>query len=385
MKINQVLEAARVCLTSKAATLCLVGQSGVAKTASFVKGYKELGYDGYVLIRPALLADAADLVGLPDFEIIHHNGKDHKVTTFARPDFLPFEGQKTLFILDEINRGTKDVANALFGMIESDQPRVGQHIFPSGSGVVATCNPPTDNYGGVLDLRDNAWSSRLCFVKIEPTIEDFTEYGRKSGNVSNVMLDFLNKNEKFFGTVANFDVDMFFNKDENGGEEANLRSLEKASRLFEAGKKAGVERGITFELIRGTKGLEFTTSFMQFADEYKTHVTVDDILKDPKNIERFDKTAMSSINKILEDYKHKAEKGELDPKTNKNFIKFLEVIPQDTFMGFAAYVSRRTTNEDTFFDKLGDEIAAAKELEEKITAHREMMSDKDPNGNIQLS
>lgn len=361
MKISQVLDAAKVCLESKAATLTLVGQSGVAKTTIFTENYKQLGYDRVEVIRPALFADAADLIGLPEF---HTLPSGEVVTRFARPSWLPEEGEKVLIVVDEINRASKDVSNALFGLIESAKPHVGEYFLPETCGVVATCNPPTDNYGGVLDLRDNAWSSRLCFVKVTPTLEDFNKYGRKTGNVSDVMLSFLAKNEKYAGSIADFEVDMFFNKSEGGGQEMNLRSLEKASRLLEAGKDANVAREITFELIRGTKGLEFATAFMQFSDEYKSHVSLDDILADAKNIEKFDVTAMSNINKILEDFKHRVEKGTIKTKkANKNFVKFLEIIPIDTFQGFVAYVSANTTiDNSTVFDTLAEEIVKSKVL-----------------------
>lgn len=361
MRISKVLEAAKVTLASKAATLCLVGQSGVAKTTMFTNHYKELGYDRVEVIRPALFADAADLIGLPEFKTLEDGTV---VTFFARPSWLPNEGEKVLIVVDEINRASKDVSNALFGLIESEKPHVGDYYLPKSCGVVATCNPPTENYGGVLDLRDNAWSSRLNFVKIEPHLEDFTDYGRKTGNVSNVMLSFLTKNEKFVGTVAKFDVDMFFNKTEDGTQEANFRSLEKASRLYEAGKDLGTDEAVIFELVRGVKGPEFATSFTQFAKEYKTHISLEDILTDPKSSEAFDVSAMSNINKVLEDYKHKAEQGKISTKTNKNFVKFLEKIPLDTMVGFAKYVVTKQDSEEKkgFFTKLADTLAESETL-----------------------
>lgn len=360
MKLTQVKDAFRVCKESKAATLCLVGVSGSGKTSIWSQIYEELGFEGFVILRPALLADSADLIGLPDFELVEHGGKAVKTTAFMRPKWLPMEGQKILVIIDEINRVTKDVANALFGLIESEKPFIGEYKLPKDCSVVATCNPPTDNYAGVLDFNDNAWTSRLCFVKIAPDLDTYTDYGRRTGSVSPVMLDFLNKQPKFFGTSGDFEVDMFFNKE--GAEETNTRSLSKASAIEQAAKDLRVDRNITFELIRGIKGKEFATAFLNHADTYSTVVTIDDLLNDSTAHERFDYTAISNISKILEDLKFKSEKDEINTDSIDNVIPFLTKIPLDTLKGFVMWLINTNNGEAknpdflvTFADKLFDE------------------------------
>jgi ABC-type glutathione transport system ATPase component len=83
MKLTDVEKAAIVCRDSKSATLCLVGVSGSGKTSIWGQIYEELGFEGYVIMRPSLLADAADLVGLPEFELVESGGKVTKTTTFT--------------------------------------------------------------------------------------------------------------------------------------------------------------------------------------------------------------------------------------------------------------------------------------------------------------
>lgn len=366
MKLSNVTKAAKVCLESKQATLCLVGVSGSGKTSIWKQNYEELGYEGYVILRPALLADAADLIGLPDFELIECGGKAVKTTAFMRPKWLPMEGQKILVVIDEINRVTKDVANALFGLIESEEPFIGEYKLPKGCGVVATCNPPTDNYAGVLDFNDNAWTSRLCFVKVAPDLETYTNYGRESGTVSNVMLDFLNKSPKFFGTSGDFEVDMFFSS-EGETEETNTRSFSKASGIYTTGKELGVDRNTIFELVRGIKGLEFATAFMQFADEYSTVITIDDLLNDPEAHNRFDYSALSGISKVLEDFKHKAEKEEIEEDKIENVLPFLKKIPLDTLKGFVHWVIHSDNSKDNnFLTSFANKIMKDKELLENL-------------------
>jgi hypothetical protein len=371
MQLTEVKNAAKVCFESKAATLCLVGVSGSGKTSIWSQVYKELGFEQYVILRPALLADSADLIGLPEFEIVEKGGKAVKTTSFMRPKWLPFESDKTLIIVDEINRATKDVSNALFGLIEAEKPFIGEYQLPEGCKVVATCNPPTDNYAGVLDFRDSAWSSRLCFVKISPDLKVYTDYGRKSGTVSNVMLDFLNKNEKFFGTSGDFEVDMFFNKEEGALEETNTRSLSKASAVYNAGKDIGVKKNTIFELIRGIKGLEFTTAFMDFAENYATVVTLEDLLTDPEASERFEYTALSNVAKILEDLKHKMDNDfkSISDENIDNMLPFLKNIPLDTLKGFINYLVDSNTSQDDkseFYTNFADKIISDEELDGRL-------------------
>ncbi len=377
MKLENVKYAAKVCKASKSATLCLVGVSGSGKTSIWSQIYKELGFENYVILRPALLADAADLIGLPDFEIVEKGGKAVKTTSFMRPKWLPFEGEKCLIIIDEINRATKDVANALFGLIESDNPFIGEYTLPEDCQVVATCNPPTDNYSGVLDFNDSAWSSRLCFVKVAPNLETYTNYGRESKTVSNVMLDFLDKNQGFFGTSGDFEVDMFFSSDDKV-KETNTRSFSKVSKVQETAKDLGINRNITFELIRGIVGLEFATSFMNHVDIFSTVVTVDELLNDPKAHERFDYTALSGIAKVLEDLKFKIKEDKVSVEKITNINPFLKKIPLDTLKGFLTWLvnfNNEANGDCEVLTKLADSIFEDDEINSKVDLFADVSSD----------
>lgn len=368
MKLSEVKSASQVCFESKSATPCLVGVAGSGKTSIWGQIYKELGFEECVILRPALLADSADLIGLPEFEIVKKYGKAEKTTSFMRPKWLPFDGDKVLIIVDEINRASKDVSNALFGLIEAEKPFIGEYQLPEGCKVVATCNPPTDNYAGVLDFADSAWSSRLCFIKIAPNLEIYTNYGRKSGTVSNVMLDFLNKNETFFGTSGDFDIDMFFTDSETV-KETNTRSFSKVSKIYETAKSQNTSKNITFELIKGIVGTEFATAFMNFADTYSSIVTVDDLLNDPEAYTRFDYKALSGIAKVLQDLKFKIDKGEVKEEQIPNVLPFLKQIPLDTLKGFILYLIKEAKDDShgDLVNAFAEAIMDDEEIDSKLS------------------
>ena len=379
MKLTEVEKAAIVCRDSKSATLCLVGVSGSGKTSIWEQIAPKLGYDRVEILRPALLADAADLIGLPDFHIQKDKeGKAFKTTAFMRPKWLPNDGEKVLIVIDEINRATKDVANALFGLIEAEKPFIGEYFLPDTCQVVATCNPPTDNYAGVLDFADTAWASRLCFVKIAPNLETYSDYGRNSKTVSNVMLDFLNKSPNFFGTTGDFEVDMFFSG-EDTVKETNTRSFSKVSKIYDTAKELGINRNVTFELARGIVGLEFATSFMSYADNYSTVITIDDLLSDPTAHERFDYSAMSGVSKVLEDLKYKATENTIEVDQVVNINPFLKKIPLDTLKGFLTWVVKdnmSNTDDKGVLTALADAIFDDDEINAKIDLVKNNNEDK---------
>ena len=351
MRIDQVKEAAELCFKSNV-TLCLVGVSGCGKTSIWKQIYKDLGFDNYLILRPSLIADAGDLVGLPNFKVVEGSS----VTEYCRPDWLPSINDKTLIVLDEFNRIQKDVANAIFGLIEAESPTVGKYTLPKGCKVVATGNPPTDNYGGVLDLNDSAWTSRLCYVKIQPEFQSFKDYAKYTGKISSTMIDFLIKNNEFFGVGEDFDVEMF-----GLNFKDNNRSKEKVSKLDEVAEELGTSDLVLFECIKGIGGSELANAFINFKKDNKKNLSFDHVFSSMKNIEKFDYTQMSNISKLINDIEIKIDKSYFNESDKFDIlVSFLNKIPLDTFKAFLYTVGSISINEtisedkESFLENLGN-------------------------------
>jgi hypothetical protein len=375
MRLNQLKKAFELCRASKV-TPAIVGTSGVGKTSMCKQVASEMGFDGYRILRPSLVADVGDLIGLPDFEVIvGENGKSEKRTSFAAPDWLPKTGEKVLIIIDEINRTQKDIVMAMFDLIEAEKPKIGNYVLPEGSMVVATLNPPTDNYT-VLDFKDSAFTSRLCFIKVMPDLKVFLDWGKQEdangeANLGQTMQDFLQKEDKFFGMGEDFEVDMFFGS--SAVEVANHfknnnRSKKKVSDLYENGKKLKVAKGIIFECIQGIAGKESSVAFELFAKTYKNIVTLEDLLADKTAFERFDYKAISNISKVLEELKTAVEKGKVTKKNIPSLVGFLDKIPLDTLKGFIMYAASITgkTKEEKRLEKFTDHIMDEEIMDAKI-------------------
>jgi len=368
MKISQVKEAAKLAFKSDL-TLNLVGVSGAGKTSIWKQIYKELGFDNLIIIRPALFADAADLIGLPDFVTIEKDGKEVKTTRFITPDYLPKDGDKTLIVLDEINRIQKDIANAIFGLIEAEGPTVGQYHLPKTCKVVATCNPPTSKYSGVLDLMDQAWITRMCFVKVMPDIESFIDYARSTKRVSEFSINFYREHPRFFGMGEDFEVDMFQMDLIN-----NNRAKEKADAVMTHGLADQVDESVLFEMLRGLGGLEFAQMFLNFSKDYYKATTGKDVLSNAKDVlNTFDFTKMSEVSKIVDEVNVEIDAGNITDENFPNLCTFLMKLPEDIFVGVIARLVK-LSGDTSIIDKVDMYVTlhnrfefAPDELKERLT------------------
>lgn len=330
MKLSEVKDLAKVCFKSDI-TPVLIGVSGCGKTSIWKQIYKELGFDDIIILRPSLISDVGDLVGLPEFKK-DKSGKT--VTSFMRPDWLPSDYEKTLIVLDEFNRIQKDVANAIFGLIEAEGPTVGQYKLPKTCKVVATGNPPTDNYGGVLDLQDSAWISRLCFVKIKPDFGDFKNYAMETKRVCTEMISFLSDNPTFFGEGESFDVETF-----GLNIKDNNRSKEKASKAYAACKELNTSKEVTFDILRGLGGREFAAAFMKYVTSNDREFSLSNLLKSEEFVKTFNFDNLSNISKLVNDIELEATKRKFNDVELSIIAQFLSKIPLDTMRSFTTAIS----------------------------------------------
>lgn len=182
-------------------TPLLIGDSGVGKTEATRQYAEENGFE-LIEIRLGQLADSGDLTGLPDFV---KDGKGNAIATkFMPPDFLPKGDKPTIIFLDEINRCTKDLLQAVFQMVEKEG-RIGQYIFPKNTKVIAACNPPGENYT-VLDFQDVAFQNRFVHLPVIPDNDDWLTFMRKT-NKHPAVVDFIAANPNMLSSLSH-EVDL---------------------------------------------------------------------------------------------------------------------------------------------------------------------------------
>lgn len=279
MNIQQAFLAMDACFAADL-TPHFIGLHGIGKSA-MVYQYAELrGYD-VVEIRVGLMADAGDLVGIQEFVKDLKSGQPLS-TRHVLPDWFmravsdiqdAAQSLKPVIIfIDELNRGHKDLLQAIFELVY-DRSLKGVKMR-KGCQVVAASNPPTDDYA-VLDFNDSAFQDRFVHIKLEPSHEEFIQYGRTIGNVETSVLDFLQEYPAMLENKSLQSFDLKFVK-------PSRRSWDRVSKLL----KAGANKEIELELIMGVVGLEPALAFQQFRDTYFKAIKADLVLNDYKKVKK---------------------------------------------------------------------------------------------------
>lgn len=251
-------------------TVNLIAPHGEAKSST-VKQYAKQEGMNYTEFRTGQAADAGDLTGLPEFELISRLDKDgnavlnklgqpdqYKVTTFVLPAWFPRE-ENTLVFFDEVNRGAKDILNGVFEAI-LDYSMKGI-LMPKGCQIVTAMNPPTEDYSGTLDFDDKAWLDRFLHVKFQPSDAEFLEYYRSLYPNSAFVEFYADQPGMLRAKTASFDVGSLVTPSPRSTETAL-----KLEQLFDAGE---MDEGIFNEMLYGTIGSTVAIAAVGFK---KTHI-----------------------------------------------------------------------------------------------------------------
>ena len=164
----------------------LWGNAGIGKTSLAKQIVEENGYN-FIYLTLAAVEDNSDLIGLLS-PVKDENGNDVGVR-HLKPDWFPSSGKNVIF-LDEFNRLPKTVLQSMLTFILDK--KLHTHYLPEDTHFIMAANPPSDDYV-VGDISDDALSSRMCHISLEPSVEEFLDYAA-SKNASDDMISFIQEN-----------------------------------------------------------------------------------------------------------------------------------------------------------------------------------------------
>lgn len=175
--------------SSKLKVLRVVGHRGIGKSQAVQAACDELSVE---LNRPVeckvvtlSVMEAPDFNGLP---VINDN-----LTTYAKPSFIPSEGEGVLF-LDEFSRAPHDIQQALLTFCENRQ--VNGHHLGEGWIIVAADNPDGSESGQVryqVNELDPALADRITNFMLEPSVADVMGYLTNKYGENHSVIRWLNK------------------------------------------------------------------------------------------------------------------------------------------------------------------------------------------------
>lgn len=163
--------------------------------------------------------------------------------------------------LDELNHIRKDMQSIIFQLVLDR--RINERILHQNVQIVASANPPTDDYPGVFDFTNRALLDRFCHVSLHPSLDEWLTWASAAG-IDRDRVAFLRANPQFL-EMKSVPYDALQNA------HPSRRSQEMADRL--------VKLGAVDELVYGMIGIEAHEAFKAFkAEQEKTLLAVDEIL-----------------------------------------------------------------------------------------------------------
>ncbi len=296
----------------------LWGHHGIGKSTMIRDWAKENGYE----IRDIRLSlmEPGDLLGLADLQ----NGS----TSFAPPSWLPRDPKaKVVIFIDELNRGRRDVLNAIFQLVLDR--KIHEYTLPKDCVVFAAGNPGTDDYV-TTDLSDNALLSRFCHVAVEPTHEETMEYLGKRHSVDYVT--FLKERGATKGSSKSVSISEYVKPDN--------RSREAFMRVVALNDDPRTTREIGYGLI----GLEETAEYFSWKESQDKALTFDEVITQgfkaavKKRLEAAVKAdRMDYINAsntaVFEGLKT-LEQKDCTEKVKKAWLAYIAVLPKDSAAAF---------------------------------------------------
>ena len=166
---------------------CLIGYTGVGKT-DMGRIISERHNRRLIELNLALHS-TEDLIGYP------YKGDDGKMH-WAPPAWFPEEEDKYILYVDEINRASKDVLNAVMPLILTGQ--LHEHILPKGTWIMSAMNPDNDDFDMVYSFDDAAILSRLIFIEVPPEFHSWQMWLKNNQKYDSVIVGFLENNPEYF-------------------------------------------------------------------------------------------------------------------------------------------------------------------------------------------
>ncbi|MGC8820738.1 MAG: AAA family ATPase [Fervidobacterium sp.] len=161
----------------------LIGHFGVGKTDIARDIASETGRKLIILVLSQM--EPGDLIGLP--------ARDENKTKFLAPDWWPEDGN-VIILLDEINRAHRSIRNAIMQLLVDK--RIHNHILPEGTWIMASMNPPDENYDQVELITDPAFLSRFFILEIHPEVNEWVDWALRN-NISREVIEFIRTYPEF--------------------------------------------------------------------------------------------------------------------------------------------------------------------------------------------
>lgn len=321
----------------------LVGHFGVGKTDVARQIAKETNRKLVTLILSQM--EPGDLIGLPS--------RQNEQTVFLRPDWWPEDGN-VIILLDEINRAHRSIRNAIMQLVIDK--RIHNHVLPEGTWIMATMNPPDEEYDQADLITDPAFISRFFIIDISPSIEEWRSWAQQN-NVDRNIIEFIGKFPEFLYTHSPMSLRV-----ELRPSPRSWYKLSNVLKLLSEDEK----NKYTYSLACGILGPEAAKAFVESGYNESIPTPQFILLQGFEKILKNDTDQANSLTLRLIDYLSKLDDQKIEllqnniEKVAKNISELASILPRDSFYALIRYITDRAANGEKnsqFFDKLIEKLA----------------------------
>ncbi|HBT40043.1 MAG: MoxR family ATPase [Pseudothermotoga sp.] len=333
----------------------LVGHFGVGKTDIARQIAAENGRKIIILVLSQM--EPGDLIGLP--------ARQEDRTTFLRPDWWPEDGN-CLIVLDEINRAHRSIRNAIMQLLIDK--RIHNHVLPDGVWIMATMNPPDEEYDQADLITDPAFISRFFVLHVNPTVDEWKEWAQING-VDPKVIDFIASYPEFLYTSSPLSLRVELRP--------SPRSWYKLSNVLRLLSKNEIEK-YAYILASAIVGAEAAKAFVEFKKSDHVPMPRKILLEGLEASYRDDVDRSNSLVVRLIDYFSKLNDEEIEllsahiSRVAQNLDKLASVLPRDSFYALVRFIVDRANqdeNSSQFFERLLERLS---NLDNTKTALRDL-------------
>ncbi|MDF2905275.1 MAG: hypothetical protein K0R34_596 [Herbinix sp.] len=341
MKISEAKECIKELYLTTGSVTALISERGVGKTSAYQQCADELKI-GYINLYAAAL-EGPDFMGLPDKD------REHMVTVYLAPQFLPtvqavemgMYPEKGILVLEEINRVPSDTVSVLYPLLL--EKKINGHALAKGWTIGVTMNPDTMNY--LVNSLDDAMIDRFVSIEVTAEIDDYVEYSLKS-HPNDEVLAFLQ---------ACPDMLLVVKKAADSTALSKYPTPRGWTKVQELLNQCALEERLMHELISGIVGSQAAASFYGFRRNRDIKIPATKLLLENYQEIRPDICNLVQ-NKHIEILNYIIKKLVVSLDTQEKHIehinRFLEDLPQELQILFYKYMAmHRPMEVEIFLEK----------------------------------
>jgi len=293
-------------------SVLLKAKHGVGKSRSVQQVAIENGWDFYDVRLSQ--CEVGDIKGLPY--------RDGDLMKFAKPEWFPKDpNSKGILFLDELNRATKDVLQAVFELCLDR--RLDGTPLPDGWRVVAAIN--ADDEYDVVEL-DPALADRWFHIDFEPTAEEWLTWAKDNDIIPEIR-QFISRNENLLDPpVGNLEINKVY---------PSRRSWATLSKTIKHMNLLKSDEGMFVQVTKGFVGTEVAIMLQRFISNEYSRIKPSDVLDNFEELEDSLIESCESIEVIAElavavvEDANKRGSANFKDLQKTNLQKFFMILPND--------------------------------------------------------